>query len=65
MQKLVTVVLSASTGRSREITEYLEEYLKDGWKVVSLTEIHGLGQNSGNSGYQEYLHAWFAAVLEK
>ncbi len=65
MQKLVTIMISASTGRSRDISEHLEELLKDGWKINSLTEIRGLDQNSNSSGYEEYLRAWIAVVLEK
>ncbi len=65
MQKLVTVVMSASTGRARDTAEYLEEYLKDGWTINSLTEIRGTSPNSGNTSYEEYLRAWFAVVLEK
>ena len=40
------------------VTEYLNEYLNDSWKVVSMTPIGAAGVGSDVAG-------WLAVLLEK
>ena len=62
MQKLVTVLLydaTKSDARHGRVEEHLDEYLAEGWHVVSVTPIgHTGGQSHG-------ARAWMAVVLEK
>jgi hypothetical protein len=62
MQKLVTILLHDSSkahGHHARVEEHLEEFLVDGWRVVSMTPVgHTGGQSRGT-------RAWLAVVLEQ
>ena len=62
MQKLVTVLLqdgSKSESRHGQVEEHLDDYLSQGWRVVSVTSV---GQTGGQS---HGVRGWMVVVLEK
>jgi nitrogenase subunit NifH len=56
MQKLVTVYLRE--GQNSKVEEHLQDYLEDGWRIVSVAAAGG-GSNPGAGC------AWAVVVLEK
>lgn len=58
MQKLVTIYLSESWHGSAEPEEHLEDYLVNGWRIVSVTPI-------GVGGAADFVVGWFAVLMEK
>ena len=72
--KLVTIALwSTDNGVNSGVTEHLEEYLEDDWKVVSMTPVGaGVGHSSAGAGDGErtmnihgWVGGWLAVLLEK
>ena len=60
MQRLVTICLSSCSSRENKhgsVEEHLQEYLAQGWKVLSLVGLGG--------GTDLHVHGWLAVVLEK
>ena len=58
MQKLVTVHLRENLKLRVEVEEHLQDYLQDGWRIVSVAAA-GAGSTPGASC------AWVVVVLEK
>jgi len=69
MQKLVTIFLSDDDDDDMEVQEHLDEYLEEGWHVVSLTPF-GAGAGYGGGGESDseghcYVAGWLGILLEK
>lgn len=70
MQKLLTIYLDtmvylgdkwiagSHADKHGSVQEHLQEYLQDGWRVVSMTALGGANDNLNARG-------WIAVVLEK
>ena len=69
MQKLVTIFLSDDDDEDMEVVEHLDEYLTDGWSVLSVTPLGaGAGYGAGGEANSEghcYVAGWMAVLLEK
>ncbi len=69
MQKLVTIFLSDDDDDDMDLQEHLEDYLEEGWTIVSVTALgagagNGAGGESDDEGHS-YVAAWMAVLLEK
>lgn len=59
MQKFVTIYLSESNKKNQKQTEHLEDYLAEGWSIVSITPMGGGG------GASYCVAGWFGVLMEK
>ena len=69
MQKVVTIFLSDDDDDDMEVQEHLDEYLEEGWHVVSMAPF-GAGAGYGGGGENDseghcYVAGWLGILLEK
>ena len=65
MQKLITIYLTDDRNGDTGQKEHLEDYLTDGWSVVSITSVGG-GAGAGHSDAYAYaVSGRFAVLMEK
>ena len=65
MQKLITINIDDDNDDDLEIREHLNDYLAEGWKVLSVTPM--VGTYGFQSADDERVGAlgWMAVVIEK
>jgi hypothetical protein len=65
MQKLITINIDDDNDDDLEIREHLNNYLQEGWKVLSVTPM--VGTYGFQSADDERVGAlgWMAVLLEK
>jgi hypothetical protein len=63
MQKLVTIHFDDDNDDQIGISEHLEEYLEEGWRVVQMVPL-GSGVSTGTTEQTGYVSGWLAVLLE-
>ena len=67
MQKLVTFFLDDDKKSDKKEQEHLNNYLLDGWEVISITALGGSSGHGDGEDYHasKYTAGWFAVLLNK
>ena len=61
-QRLVTIELQSDMGET--VNEWLEDELRAGWRIVSVTAT-GTSPPAAKKGFYAEAYAWLAVVLER
>jgi len=65
MQKLVTINIDDDNDDDLGITEHLNDYLDEGWKVLSITPMVGTYGFQAEEDERVGALGWMAVLLEK
>lgn len=67
MQKFVTIYLTDDDENDQQQTEHLEDYLADGWHIVSITPMGGAVGVEGEEHCKPYyvVAGWFGVLMVK
>jgi hypothetical protein len=65
MQKLITVNIDDDNDDDLGVTEHLNNYLEEGWKVVSVTPLVGTYGFQGADDERVGALGWMAVLLDK
>lgn len=65
MQKFVTIYLTDDNGKDQKQTEHLQDYLADGWSIVSITPMGGAAGAGHRESYGYAAAGWFGVLMEK
>ncbi len=65
MQKLITINIDDDNDDDLGITEHLNDYLEDGWKVLSVTPMVGTYGFQSEDDERVGALGWMAVLLEK
>lgn len=65
MQKLITINIDDDNDDDLGVREHLNNYLEEGWKVLSVTPLGGSYGFQTNDDEHVGALGWIAVVLEK